>query len=69
MGERNQTMHLAGALLRREWFCWAEAHSDEVTVKDPDDDARQLAQAQVPSAFGRAPWPRRLGLRLVHVLD
>jgi hypothetical protein len=36
VGERNQTMHLAGALLRREWFCWAEAHSDEVTARRHD---------------------------------
>jgi hypothetical protein len=36
VGERNQTMHLAGALLRREWHCWAEAHSDGATDRRHD---------------------------------
>lgn len=36
VGERNQTMHLAGALLRREWHCWAEAHSDQLTDRRHD---------------------------------
>lgn len=36
VGERNQTMHLAGAFLRREWHCWAEAHSDQATDRRHD---------------------------------
>jgi hypothetical protein len=36
VGERNQTMHLAGALLRHEWHCWAEAHSDGATDRRHD---------------------------------
>ena len=36
VGERNQTLHLAGAFLRREWNCWAEAHSDRLTDRRHD---------------------------------
>lgn len=36
LGERNQTMHLAAAFLRREWHCWAEAHWSDATDRRLD---------------------------------
>lgn len=36
LGERNQTMHLASAFLRREWHCWSEAHWDGATDRRLD---------------------------------